>query len=121
VVPAESQPRTVLLVDDDAPTRRVISLILRQAGYEFREALSRENALVALEDSMPAVVLMDYMMPGLEPGEFIVQVRARGFGGPIVLCTALNSPPDLPVDGVLLKPFDPDDLLAKLEELLPDA
>ena len=117
----ESQPKTVLLVDDDAPTRRVISLILRQAGYELREALSREDALVALENSLPAVVVMDYMMPGLEPRQFIDQVRARGFGGPIVLCTALSSPPDLPVDGVLLKPFDPDDLLAKLDGLLPDA
>jgi CheY-like chemotaxis protein len=120
-LPAEGQPRTVLLVDDDAPTRRVISLILRQAGYGLTEALSREDALIALEDALPAVVLMDYMMPGLEPRQFINEVRARGFGGPIVLCTALSSPPDLPVDGVLLKPFDPDDLLAKLEELLPNA
>jgi CheY-like chemotaxis protein len=118
-VPAKSQPRTVLLVDDDAPTRRVISLIVRHAGYELTEALSREDALVALKDSQPAVVLMDYMMPGLQPREFIVQARAHGFGGPIILCTALSSPPDLPVDGVLLKPFDPDDLLAKLAELLP--
>ena len=120
MVPAHGQQMTVLLVDDDAPTRRVISLIVRQAGYELAEALSREDALVALEGSQPAALLMDYMMPGLEPREFIDQARARGFSGPIILCTALSSPPDLPVEGVLLKPFDPDDLLAKLEELLPN-
>jgi two-component system response regulator GlrR len=108
-----------MLVDDDAPTRRVISLIVKHAGYELAEALSREDALVALEASLPAVVIMDYMMPGLEPRAFIEQTRARGFSGPIILCTALSPPPDLPVDGFLPKPFDPDDLLAKLEELLP--
>ena len=96
-----------------------MSLIVRHGGYELAEAFSREDALVALEESLPAVVIMDYMMPGLEPSAFIDQIRARGFSGPIILCTALSSPPELPVDGVLLKPFDPDDLLAKLAELLP--
>jgi len=120
-VPAESQPRTVLLVDDDAPTRRVISLIVRQAGYELNEAVSREDALEALDRSLPAVVIMDYRMPGLAPEDFIDQIRARGFDGPLILCTAMSKAPNLPVDGVLLKPFDPDDLLAKLEELLRDA
>ena len=120
-MPAEGPPTTVLLVDDDAPTRRVMWLIVRHAGYELTDAFSREDALVALEESLPAAVIMHYMMPGMEPGAYIDQIRARGFSGPIILCTALSSPPDLPVNGVLLKPFDPDDLLAKLEELLPKA
>jgi DNA-binding response OmpR family regulator len=109
---------SVLLVEDDAATARMMRLILEPEGYELRIASDRDDALAAVSARLPNAVIMDYYTSGTAPDSFITEIRQRGFTGPIVLCTALSDPPALAVDDVLLKPFDPDELPRRLAILL---
>jgi CheY-like chemotaxis protein len=113
--------KLVLLIDDDPPTTRVMRLILEPEGYALNVVSDREEALMSLTDQRPAVVIMDYLMAGLGPAEFIEQARGSGFDGPILLCTALHQDLGLAVDDVLLKPFYPDELTKRLAALLSDS
>ncbi|HEY8091785.1 MAG TPA: PAS domain S-box protein [Polyangiaceae bacterium] len=71
----------VLVVDDDAPVREVVSLMLNDAGFDVRTAPSGELALALLEDAdlaaRTAVVLLDVSMPGLPRGELRARLRER--------------------------------------------
>lgn len=113
-----SELRPILLVDDDAPSRRIIKLILQQEGFELVESASREEALNVVEEASPRMVLMDYLMPGLSPADFIEKLRGAGYNGPIVLCTAMKRELNLAVDDVVFKPFNPDDLVKQVKALL---
>jgi CheY-like chemotaxis protein len=93
-------------------------LTLGPEGYDLRLASSRQEALQSIEREMPDALVMDYLMTGPSPAEFIDRARSSGFTGPILLCTALHEEIELPVDDVLLKPFDPDVLASKLAALL---
>ena len=108
----------ILLIEDDEPSVRVMRLILEPEGYELDVSANRQEALTALGEQRPALVIMDYMMGGLAPSEFIDNARAIGFQGPILLCTAMHDDGGLQVDDVLFKPFDPDELSGKLSALL---
>ena len=111
------KPR-VLAIEDDPPTARIMRLILETEGFTLQVAGSRDEALIAIQDEAPDVVIMDYLMEGLSPSDFVRQLRDDGFVGPILLCTAFHEDVDLDVDGVLLKPFEPDELPKRLRELL---
>ncbi len=114
-----SQPgRKVLLVDDDEPTSRLIQLILGLEGYTVSVSQTREEALVVAQETSPDLVITDYLMRGLDAVSFLAQLREQGFSGPILLCTAFHDDLDLETDGVLRKPFDPNDLTKKVKALL---
>jgi len=68
-------PQPVLVVDDDNPTREMVKKMLERAGWE---AMDAENGLVALErlkEKIPAVILLDLMMPEMDGFEFITRLR----------------------------------------------
>ena len=108
----------ILLVDDDAPTTRVVRLALELDGYDLETCSTREEAVDALAALSPDLLIMDYRMGGLGPDQFIAAIRAGGYEGPILLCTAMDRQLELDVDAVLRKPFDPDDLSATVRRLL---
>lgn len=108
----------VLAIEDDAPTARVMRLILEPEGYTLNVVANRDEALRVIEAEPPDIMIMDYLMDGLGAESFVHRARAAGFRGPILLCTAMHQELDLPVDDVLLKPFDPDELPKKLAALL---
>jgi len=67
--------QSVLVVDDDNPTREMVKKMLERAGWE---AMDAENGLVALErlkEKIPAVILLDLMMPEMDGFEFITRLR----------------------------------------------
>ena len=111
--------RRIHLVDDDAPTARVVRLSLAIEGLPLEMVASRDEALASIGKQPPDVLIMDYLMPGLSAADFIARAREAGFVGPILLCTAMDGQIDLPVDGVIRKPFDPDELAATVKALLP--
>jgi len=106
----------VLVVDDDAVSREVLSLLLTRQGYSVGAADSGDAALLRLQearDSLPEVVLTDLQMPGLAGIELACQIRAV-CGSQTMLLAMSGSAPGQEVqtafDGFLAKPFSMDAL-----------
>jgi two-component system phosphate regulon response regulator PhoB len=116
-----SEAAKILIVDDDEPTSLVIRLSLEMEGYRTAVAPSREDALSQISEGVPDLVIMDFVMGGLDAGLFIGKAREYGFGGPIILCTGMDHQLTLPVSELLMKPFDPDFLVERVKALLGSA
>lgn len=103
--------QTVLVVDDDADIRDVVTTALEDEGYAVRCAIGGAVLGAAQETPPPDVVLLDVMMPYIDGSKLSQLLRAnpRTAQIPIVAMTALpqrNAPPGLHYDAWLGKPFD---------------
>lgn len=67
----------ILVVDDEQSLVNLCLLILEQAGYKVRGALSGKQALQMVGDEMPDLILLDVMMPGMDGIEVCRQIRER--------------------------------------------
>lgn len=107
----------VLVVDDDPDLREIVRIMLHMSGYDVRCARNGKEALEAVEQAVPAVVLLDMHMPVMNGWECARELRSRyGRSIPIVVLTAAEhargSVREVDgVDEVLSKPFEMDDLL----------
>lgn len=120
--------RTVLLVDDDPAQLRHVRDGLAPYGYVFREAQNGAQALSAIREGRPDLILMDVEMPGLGGVEVCRIVKANagdgGFGFiPIILMTARQAAGkveglELGADDYLVKPFDMLELGARVKSML---
>ena len=90
--------RTILLVDDSEASARLIQLTLELEGLTVEPTGGPDLALKLIAARMPDAIIMDYLMPGLSPGEFLARARDAGFTGKVLLCTAFDGPIDLDVD-----------------------
>ena len=86
--------RTVLVVEDDAPLRRMLSMFLRAAGYHVRPAEDGPSGLALARDERPDLVLLDLMLPGLDGWEGLRRIKgdARTVAIPVVMLTASVAP-----------------------------
>src|SRR5215207_6086856 len=114
----------VLLVDDDAPIRRMLERSLSAEGYEVATAADGGSALAQVERSMPDVIVLDVAMPGLDGLAVTRRLRSKGLRVPILLLTARDALRDR-VDGLdagaddyLVKPFEVEELTARVRALL---
>ncbi|HEY8210949.1 MAG TPA: response regulator [Myxococcaceae bacterium] len=106
----------VLIVDDDSDMRAVLVLALQDAGYTTRVAQDGRQALDAVAARMPALVLLDMLMPVMDGWQCARELHARyGQAVRIVVITAAEHAwaraQEVAADDVLPKPFDVDDLL----------
>ena len=107
----------ILIVDDDADMTEVVELVLQEAGYRTRTAVNGRDALEVVAASMPALILLDMLMPVMNGGQFAREFRTR-YGGavPIVIATAAehvhSRGEEIDATDFLAKPFDVADLLA---------
>lgn len=83
----------VLIVDDQSDMRLIVRTLLEAPGWSFTEAASGEEALERCAERAFDVVVLDYMMPGLDGLEVARRLRRSGFAGPIVLYSAYLSEP----------------------------
>ncbi|AKJ00035.1 PAS domain S-box-containing protein [Archangium gephyra] len=77
----------VLVVDDDASTRELVSRSLRRAGFSTNEAHNGEDALLKARVSPPTLVVLDLMMPNLDGFEVLRRLRAEKLQVPVVVLT----------------------------------
>ncbi len=121
-----SAPARVLIADDDASSRNTIAALLAPAGYRLRFASNGDEALAAVEEELPDLVLLDVMMPGVDGFEVCRRLRAclRAEYIPIILVTALDGRKDLVrgleagADDFLPKPVYGAELRARCSNLL---
>jgi len=113
----------ILIVDDDAAIRASISEILELEGYPVITAADGAAALRQIEHALPALMLLDMRMPGLNGWDVASALQQRGIVVPILVMTAAQDArrwaEQIGAGGYLAKPFDLDDLLAAIERLLP--
>jgi CheY-like chemotaxis protein len=110
----------ILVVDDEPAIRDTVSEMLDLEGYRVATAANGAEALRALEQDHPDVVLLDMRMPVLDGWGFASAVRARGVTVKIVVMTAARDAErwarEISANGFLAKPFGFDDLLSVIEE-----
>jgi DNA-binding NtrC family response regulator len=115
---------SVLLVEDEAAQRQLIAEILGREGHQIREAGTVDEALQAIAQMVPDLILCDWRMPGRDGGELLDEVRERAFGCAFIVMTAYGSIAHA-VDAVrrgaddyLGKPFEREALLLAVQRVL---
>ena len=119
----------ILVVDDDASIRQLVTDVLTVEGYEVEAVADGYAALLSIEGRRPDCVVLDVMMPGLDGHEVLQRIRAaeRGPDLPVVMLTAAADDAQQwqawteGVDYFLAKPFDADELLRYLSYLFESA
>lgn len=105
---------TILVVDDQLESLQMFSLVLRRWGYRTRTAMSGEEALAALEDKEVDLIILDYMMPGMDGFQTFERIRKLPFGQrlPVIMVTAYGNEAtrrraeEMGLDGFFMKPVD---------------
>ncbi len=119
-------PKRLLVVDDEPNLLRAVAAILRAEGYEVTTARSGAEALVRVAESLPDLIVSDVRMPGVDGYQLARQLRAssRTELVPVVFLTAKDEVADRVagfrsgVDAYLTKPFEPDELVAVIANIL---
>lgn len=117
-----NNPSTIVLVDDDAPTRAVMTHLLTLEGYLVLEAANGREALDIIGRERPSLVLSDVRMPVMG-GEELVRTLRNNDGPPAILMTAhalvdAEAAARMGAVAVMHKPFEIDALLAVIDTVL---
>lgn len=114
----------ILIAEDDLTSRNILLAILKQFGYEVLAMENGREAWEALQrPDAPSLAILDWMMPKMKGPEVVRRVRGRPTDRPpyIIILTAKGEKADI-ITGLeagandyLAKPFDPDELRARIE------
>ena len=113
----------ILLIEDDPALRRALRVTLRNRDFEVLEAATGETALVVAADGRPDVVLLDLGLPDLDGIEVLLRLRAFS-QVPVIVLTARDEQSekvrslDAGADDYVTKPFDTEELLARIRAAL---
>lgn len=113
----------ILIVDDDPPTVKWTSFLLRDEGYEVITADNGRAALMLVERESPDLVILDVMMPQIDGLETCRRIR-QTMDVPIIMLSAKGETADkvtglkMGADDYLAKPFEPAELLARVKAVL---
>jgi DNA-binding response OmpR family regulator len=119
-------PSFVLIVDDDRVIRSLLLMTLPDEGFDLVEAQDGDEALQLTEEQASALVLLDWRMPGLSGAEVLPELKRRHPETPVIVLTAepetkaKAQAESLGADVFMTKPFSPLQLLATIEQLLPE-
>src|SRR5690606_7286902 len=117
-------PHTVLLAEDDRAIRHALERALTLEGYRVTAVADGLEALAQAHRSRPDVLVLDVMMPGIDGLQVCRALRAEGDRTPVLMLTALVETADriagldAGADDYVVKPFDVDEVFARLRALL---
>ncbi len=115
---------TVLVVDDDPGIREALDRALRLEGFSVSASPDGESALLAAEAEGPDLMVLDLGLPGISGIEVIRKLRVEGHDLPICVLSARDEVADrveglrAGADDYVVKPFDLEELVARLQALL---
>jgi DNA-binding NarL/FixJ family response regulator len=118
--------RTILVADHEVETRSLVAGVLQKAGYDVVETDSGEDVMDAARRELPRLVILEVTLPGLSGYEVCHQLRDEfGEGLPIIFVSGERTESFDRVAGILIgaddyivKPFAPDELLARIGRLV---
>jgi two-component system phosphate regulon response regulator PhoB len=116
----------ILVVEDEAPIQDLLSYNLESSGFEVAQAFDGEEALVAISERLPDLVLLDWMLPHLSGIEVCRRLRRRPPTQrlPIIILTARTEEPDrlrgldTGADDFIVKPFSVAEVIARTRAVL---
>lgn len=115
----------ILIVDDEASVVEVVGLYLRKDGYRVRSASDGLEALAAIRERSPNLIVLDLMLPKVDGIEVMRRIREEfGERVPVIMLTARGQETDriygleLGADDYVVKPFSPAELVARVKAVL---
>lgn len=115
----------LLIIEDDADINHLIKAILEKQGYQAEQAFSGTEGKLRLELSPYDMVILDLMLPGMTGEQLLEYIRGeRGLKVPVLILSAKNGVSDkvqlltCGADDYLTKPFEPDELAARVLAML---
>jgi two-component system response regulator MtrA len=121
--PAATGRGRVLVVDDDPSLAEMLTIVLRNEGFDPVVCNTGDQAMAAFRQYRPDMVLLDLMLPGMDGIDVCKALRAES-GVPIVMLTAKTDTVDIVVglesgaDDYVVKPFKPKELVARIRARL---
>lgn len=114
---------TILVVDDDEALAEMVGIVLAQEGFETAICETGDQAADAFRTHQPDLILLDFMLPGMNGIEVCTQIRQES-DVPIIMLTAKSDTEDVVrgleagADDYIAKPFKPAELLARVRARL---
>ena len=111
----------ILIVEDDNDISHMLKELLEQDGYETAQAFSGTEALLYIEKRAPRAMLLDLMLPGMNGEELLAKVKKEYPSVAVIIASAKEetgirvSMLRAGADDYVTKPFDTEELLARLE------
>ncbi len=114
--------RRILIVEDEAPIREMLSFVMEQHGYQAVEAKDFDTAVSKIAEPYPDMVLLDWMLPGGSGIQLAKKIKGDDFTRniPIIMLTARGEEEDkvkgleVGADDYITKPFSPKELMARM-------
>lgn len=118
--------RTILLVEDEAPIREMLSFVLQQSGFNVVEAEDFDIALDKIKEPYPDLILLDWMLPGGSGVQLAKKLKQHEFTRdiPVIMLTARGEEDDkirgleAGADDYVTKPFSPKELIARIKAVM---
>lgn len=117
---------TILLVEDEAPIRDMLSFVLEQADFTVIEASDYNEGLEKIKEPYPDLILLDWMLPGGSGVQLAKKLKQHEFAKdiPVIMLTARSEEDDkirgleAGADDYITKPFSPKELLARIKAVM---
>ena len=119
-----SDPKTVLIVEDEKNIVDILRFNLQRAGYQTLEAYDGEDGLAQAVSANPDLILLDVMLPKKNGFDVCRALRDQGSSVPVIILTAREEEADkvlgleIGADDYITKPFEPEEVLARIEAAL---
>ena len=122
-MPSEAPQRTVLMIDDESNSRKLVKLLLEREGYRVLTASNGEEGIILAKVEQPDVILLDILMPKVNGYEALRRLREDQDmqSIPVIMVTAKGTEHDIATSfrlGAVFhieKPYETKDLLQKIE------
>ena len=124
---SRQEPRTILVIDDDFASRKVLQMVLKRSGYVPVLAEDGSTGLLRAKEVQPDLILLDFFMPGEDGFEVLTQLKTdlalREI--PVIIFTVLvreeseRRALELGAAAYVTKPFDVNEVITCIQRILP--